>query len=285
MMLTQKQLQVIYAYVSVYSKDVRFPMKTFHKKYSSYGGLNTTKGLINKARDLQVLVGPYFHANIGIEVELLPSSGNSLEKWEKCTEDPSVMYAVLLTGEHSILAFRKGASILSYAESVIPAYPSSKSVGEIWPTLQGKLGIDEYPHGWDELDWEIFNSMRDPTISFPKVGAELGVSWETVRTRFAKIRGYCKPWISFFPHGFFKYYHVFLSFSTEFEVGIREELKKLDRTSYLYKYGSTIMIFLYTDDFREHLSFLKMEKDGVIHDLHISIPSWWHRPPNSKIRF
>ena len=117
--------------------------------------------------------------------------------------------------------------------------------------------------------------MRNPYVSYPSVAKKLGVSWHTVMVHFEKIIKDCKPWIVFFPDGLMIYFHLFLTLKTEYEIGIRNELKRLDRTSIIYKYEDTMMMFLYSHHSRNHSVFMKMEKEGLIHDLHVSIPSQW----------
>jgi hypothetical protein len=98
-------------------------------------------------------------------------------------------------------------------------------------------------------------------------------------TTTEKILEDCKIWISFFPRGRMNYYHLFFTFSTSFELGIREELTKLDRTSYLFKYENTLILFIYSDSgWTTCRHFSELEKKGILRDLRISIPVQWHRP-------
>jgi hypothetical protein len=76
---------------------------------------------------------------------------NALEKWAEYKSDPDVTYINLLSGAHTILVFKKGANVLSYADSIIPTFNSDKKIGEIWPTEKGKVKPDLFPHGWNTL--------------------------------------------------------------------------------------------------------------------------------------
>ncbi|KYK33403.1 MAG: hypothetical protein AYK18_15060 [Theionarchaea archaeon DG-70] len=260
---------------------MRTPLRKFHKEYSPYQAYKSTKKAIEEARANEILIGPSTYTNTGTDVQLfLEEKDHSLtfKKWEMSLNDPSVTYSVLLTGAHSLLIFKNGANILTFADSIKPSFPSSKKIENIKPTKRGKLSSDPYPHGWTKLDWKVFHEMRDPMLSFPKVAAKLDVTWQTVRNHFNKVISCCKPWISFFPNGLPNYYHVFLTFKTDYEIGIYEELRRLDRTSFIYKFEGTIGLFLYAESSLEHFVFLELEKKGIIHDLHVSIPVQWHKP-------
>lgn len=279
--MTPKQMETVYRYATVCKKDIRIPVRRFHRQYSSYMAISSTTNAINEARAKQILIGPYTYVNTGTDVELIEKTGKGFdmfEKWNECTADPNVTYCVLLKGKYSMLIFKNGANVLSYAESIIPTFNSEMKIEDIWPTEKGKVKPDLYPHGWGPLDWKVFHEMRDPYIPFPQVGEKLDVSWRTVSNHFKKIMKNCKTWVSFFPKGLLNYYHVFLFFKTEYEVGIIKELKKLNRSSNIYKFGDTIILYLCLNHTEDHSIFMKMENEGIIHDLSVSIPSQWEKP-------
>jgi len=120
--------------------------------------------------------------------------------------------------------------------------------------------------------------MIDPLVSFQKVGTELGVNWHTAKNRFEKILNDCKTWIGFFPRGYDNYIQTFLTFRTEYEISLKKELQKLDRTNYLYKFDNTIILNLFSDKITDHYTFRKWEKMELIRDLKVSIPVEWHKP-------
>ena len=77
------------------------------------------------------------------------------------------------------------------------------------------------------------------------------------------------------------YQYVFLTFKTEYETGLLNALKKLDRTSYLYKYRDMIILiaFLLPEPLSYNSAvdkFKELEEVGIIHDLRVSIPREWH---------
>lgn len=271
-MLNSDQLQTLHAFVAVYSEFPKYSVRKFHSRFSHYKNRQTTQNLISEAIEQKVITKPKIWCNTGIEVLVFKDSENDLELFEKYSSEPNVTYAVLLCGQHSLLVLRKGASILRYAESIIPSYPARKAIEEISLTKKGELPSDQYPHRWDELDWQVYHYMKNPSISYSKVGKKLEVSWQTVKNRFEGLLKDCKTWISFFPRGYANYSQTFLTFETEYETGLREELKKLDRTTVLYKFENTILINLFYDHSLQHYIFSKLEKKGLIRNLSVSIP-------------
>ena len=128
------------------------------------------------------------------------------------------------------------------------------------------------PGNWDELDWRIYTERKDPTRSSVKIGENLGVTFTTVMTRYKKILKDCGIWIPFFPNGYSKYIPYVITLRTDYETGILSELKKLDRSSYVYKFEETLILTLFFDGHLEIDSFLKLHKKGLIHDLRVSYP-------------
>lgn len=275
-MVKPEQMEAIYRFFLSYAGNPRISIKKLHKESSPYKRSNTTSNLLHRARENQILIGPFLYCNTGFTVNLLSGVDDPIELFEKKIKKDSVTYAVCFEGSHSLLYFEKGASTLKYAEAIAPSFPAKKGIEEITLEKTGELPIDPYPHGWRRIDWEIYKCMRNPLTSFPKVAEEIGVSWKTVKNHFEKIKKYCKTWIALFPQGYRGYSQSFLAFKTDFEVGLREELQKLDRTSFLYKFDDTILLNLFYDHSLQHYTFSKLQKKGKIQDLHVSIPVRYH---------
>ena len=81
---------------------------------------------------------------------------------------------------------------------------------------------------------------------------------------------------TFFPKSIKNYQQCFALFKTDYEVGLRNELKKLDRTTIIYKFDDKILLHLFLDELLQILTFFKLKREGMIHDLHVSIPIYWH---------
>ncbi len=173
---------------------------------------------------------------------------------------------------------------MQYAEAIKPTLNTGFRIEDMELKEKGKLPIDPYPHCWDELDWEIYYLMRNPRISFAKVSGKLksagkfNVTWKTIETRYKKILNDCKVWISFFPDKYESYSQTLLTFRTDYETDLRRNLQKLDRTTFLYKVRDIIMLNLFLDNNIEHRIFLKLKKEGLIYDLHVSIPLHFRNP-------
>jgi hypothetical protein len=278
-MFNTRQLETLFSFGLAYLKNPRVSVRELHKKYSHYKNRDATRRLLYRARKKEALIGPTMWCNIGIDVQLKYEIDDPLLLFEHECKDPSVTYMMALIGKPSIICFRSGASILKYGEAIMPSFPLKGTIEGIRLEKKGKLPDDRYPHGWDDLDWDVYKMMRDPTGSFVKIGRELGVSWHTVKNRFEKIMKDCKTWVTFLPKGYDNYQQSVLLFKTEYEVGLRDELQKLDRTSVLYKFGDTIMLQLFLDYTLQNLVFYKLKREGLIHDLQVSIPIGWYSSP------
>ena len=125
---------------------------------------------------------------------------------------------------------------------------------------------------WTDFQWEVYRARKNPKRSSVEVGKELGVSYHTVLRGFKEILKDCCMWIPFFPHSYSNYAQYVVTLKTAYEAGIVKELKKLDRASYVYKADNTLILTLFFDRHLEIESFLKMEKNGVIHNLRVSYP-------------
>lgn len=278
--------EVLFQFFLEYAKNPRVRTSILHDLHSLYKSKKTTALLLKGIKEKQIIVGPFIYCNLGIEVEI--KFQNEVEDpiglLDECKNDPEVTRAVALCGEHSFICFRKGASLLTYAEAIRPTLNSGFKIGDMELKEKKKLPVDPYPHGWDELDWEIYHMMRNPRISFAKVSGKLksagksDVTWKTIETRYKRVLNDCKIWISFFPNGYENYSQTFLTFKTEYETEIRRNLQNLDRTTFLYKIGDIIMLNLFLDNNIEHRIFLKLKKEGLIHDLHVSIPLHFRNP-------
>ena len=275
------QIRTLYRFVSAYYKNPRISMRELHKKYSHYKQRRSTTDLLKAALNNNIIMGPRIWCNSGIDVELHKGLDDPFQFLEENRERPEMTYIAALIGNLSAFCLKKGASILQYAETVLPSYPARKTLDQITLKEKGELPSDKYPHGWDQLDWDVYEAMRNPLVSFADVGSQLGVSWHTVKDRFRKIVTDCKTWILFLPKGYDNYQQTYLMFKTEYEFNLREELQKVDRTSILYKFDNTLLLHLYLDKaflklHRYYRLFFKLKKEGLIHDLHVSTPLEWY---------
>jgi len=277
-MLNLGQLETAYAFVGAYSMNPRISTRELHRKHSHYSNRDSTTRFLKRLRNDEIIIGPRIYCNTGIDVILLEGVPVSLSYFDEQKKDPSITYAVSFLGSHSFMCFKKGTRTLKYAEAIMPSFPAKTSIDKMTLTEIGKLPIDPFPNRWDDLDLKVFQLMIDPLVSFQKVGTELGVSWHTAKNRFEKILNDCKTWIAFFPRGYDNYIQTFLTFRTEYEISLRKELQKLDRTNYLYKFDNTIILNLFSDKITDHYTFRKWEKMELIRDLKVSIPVEWHKP-------
>lgn len=275
-MLNPDQMETIYAFVTAYAGNPRISVRELHKKYSYYKNRQSTERLLRLAKKTKILTGPTIWCNSGIDVQIIDNIDDPVLYLEKESINPDITYMIALIGEPSIICFKKGASILEYAEAIIPSSPAKKSIEAISLKKKGKLPPDAYPHGWNELDWQVYNAMRDPSVSFVKAGDSLNVSWHTVKNHYEKIMEDCKTWVTFLPRGYDNYQQSILLFKTEYEVGLREELQNLDRASLLYKCNGKIILHLFLDKTLDNLVFYQLKRKGIIHDLHVSIPIGWY---------
>jgi hypothetical protein len=281
-----RKTEAFYLFYSKYMENPRISTSEFHRLQTVYKAENSTTNLLKEALDKKIIVGPFIYCNSGITVEIKDSNEveDPIDLLESCKGDPAVMRAVALLGEHSFICFRKGASLLTYAEAISPTLHSTFSIENVELNEKGTLPKDEYPRCWDNLDWETYHLMRNPRISFAKASGKmkkegkLNVTWKTIATHYEKIINDCKTWIAFFPRGMKDYSQTFLSFKTEYETDLRKELQKLDRTTYLYKVGETIFLNLFLDNNIQHRVFMTLKKKGLIRDLHVSIPLYFWTP-------
>ena len=275
------QMNTLYRFVIAYHENPRISVRELHRDHSHYKHRRSSSALLKRALEKSIIIGPQIWCNSGIDVELYENLENPFQFLEVNRERPEITYIAALIGDLSALCFKKGASVLQYAESILPSYPAQKTLDQIVLDRKGKLPRDKYPHGWDELDWEIYEHMKDPQVSYATVGSALKIRWYIIRDHFEKILKDCKTWILFLPRGYDNYQQVYMMFKTDYEVNLRDELQKLDRTSILYKFDDTIILHLFLDEALHKLHqyyrlFFEFKKEGIIHDLHVSIPVEWH---------
>ncbi len=284
-MLKSEHLEILYRFYLEYIENPRIKNSELHEIQNIYRAERSTGLLVKEALDEKIIVGPIIYCNCGIDVEI--KFQNEIEDpigyLDLCKSDSTVTRAVALFGEHSLVCFKKGASLLLYAEAVKPTIHSGFKLDDMELREKGSLPTDPYPLRWDDLDWKIYDLMRDPKVSFSRVSGKLKsagiqVTWKTIENRFKKIMNSCKVWVSFFPRGMDNYSQIFLTFSTDYETSLREELQKLDRTTYLYKIGNTILLNLFLVNNIEHRVFVILKNKGLIRDLHVSMPVHFWTP-------
>jgi len=276
-MLPPEELKSAYALIMAYLENVRLKKKTIRKEISPYSTNEATINFLRRIKNMQILYGPELWINSGFVVELIKNGRkSSLTLFEKYKNDAQVSYVIACMGVYSLLAFRHGASILKNAICVIPTFPKEIDISDIELSEKGEIERDKYPKNWNELDWSVFHAMKkNPNRSFGKVGGELGISWVTVRTHFRKILNDCKVLVSFYPKGYNYYQKALLKFNTKYERNLWEELKRIDRSSFLYKYNDTILLILFYKDYNDLKRFEILKKEGKIKNLKVSTPIAW----------
>ena len=275
MMLDTHHLEKVRQYVSycVSEKDVS-PLR-FHQRFKPYTRKQSTFDLLRKAQERRVIFEPRLLCLPDIEVNFIEYTGNPLiDLYEEKKKDPNVTYIMVLTGAYSLIYFSHGTRILKFVSCTTPSYPAITHFDEIDPTQHGKGELPEMkkPENWEDLHWDVYRARKNPKRSSIKVGRELHVSYRTVLNYFNEILPTCEIWIPFFPNGYHNYANYILTLKTDYETGLVKELKKLDRSSYVYKADKTLILSLFFDRHLEIDSFLKLEKEGVIHDMRVSFP-------------
>jgi len=275
-MLNLDQLKTLFSFVVAYSHNPRISTRSLHENYSHYVNRESTIKLLNFAKTNEIIIGPRIWCNSGCDIEIYENIDDPLLLLNELEKRPEVTYVTALIGYPSVICFKNGASILKYAEPIIPSYLARKNISEISLDIEGELPSDEYPHGWDEVDWDVYRNMRNPSLSFVKIGKKLGLPWYVVKAHFEKIIQDCKVWICLYPRGYGSYQQSYVFLKTKYELGLREELKKLDRTTIIYKFGDTIILHLFLDELLQNTVFYDLKRKGKIHDLHVSVPLGWN---------
>lgn len=274
-------IEILYSYVRYCTNVGRNTISQFQRKYYPSKKKKTIAKIINNARGKNYY-GPWIFVLKNCYVvleryERLPV----LDRFCEIQAKPSVFNCAVLMGAFSLVMYEvaenspPGNSVkLSYAESIVPAYPAVKTVGELDLSTYSREKLPEMskPIKWDDLDWGIYKLMRNPNVSSVKVARELHVSYKTVLERFYKILQDCTVWMPFFPREATSYKQFVVTLETDYEAGLRNELSKLDRSSYVYKFGSRLLLYLNLDQNKDLNFLLDLEKDGLIHSASASIP-------------
>jgi len=279
-----RNLDTVYLYFSAKLRNPRISVTDFFPLQNAYESDSALRWLISDAFKMNIISKPEIFCNTGVSVELLSTCENQLKLLLECKEDPKTTYAIALCGAWSFVRVRKGASDLRFADRVVPTYPSKITPQEIFFNEKGKLKNDPYPHGWDEIDWEVYYLMKDPSDSYTeairkskKEGS--GLSRITIKRHFKKILKDCKLQMNFFPKGYKGYDQVFFTFRTDYEVGLHKALQKLDRTSFLWKVQDFITLNLFVEHYCATVRrFKELEENGLIRDLKVSIPNRHYTP-------
>ncbi|MGD2248206.1 MAG: hypothetical protein PVF58_07340 [Candidatus Methanofastidiosia archaeon] len=262
-----------YVTFCVNEKEVR-PTK-FHNKYNPYHRKQSTYDLIKRAVRDKIIFEPRLLCVPDMNVEFVKFEGvPRVDLYKEKLEDENVTYVLALAGAYSLIYFEYGKRILNYVECTTPQYPSSYTFDNLDPFKYGKGKLPEMakPERWSNLHWDVYKARNNPRRSSVEVGEELNVTAATVLNYFYEILKDCRIWIPFFPNGYLNYTNYVVTLKTNYEVGLTKELRKLDRSSYIYKAGDVLILSLFFDRYLEIESFLKMEKEGIIHDLRVSFP-------------
>lgn len=275
-MLTIPQTEDLFAFVAAWSENPRLSVRKLHDKYSHYKNKKSTNDLVHYAREALIIMGPKIWCNSGCDFEIYKDSDDPLFLLDLLKKRKEITYATAFIGKPSVICFKDGAHLLQYADSILPTFPAKRTIGDITLEKKGTLAADEYPHGWDDVDWDVFHYMRDPSVSFVDIGKRIKISWYTVKDHFEKIIKDCKIWISLFPKGYKNYQQSYVFLKTKYEIGLLEELKKLDRTSFLYKFENKLILHLFLDELLDVRVFYDLKRKGKVHDLHVTIPLGWY---------
>ena len=215
---------------------------------------------------------------------MIPFKGmTALEALEMDKKDYSVYHSMALVGCYSLISFSRNkspdsANILTYAESIIPTYPSEAKTSDIDLTAyaQEKLPVMPKPLNWDDLDWGIYHKMNNPNQPSNVAAKALGLSHTSILDRFYRIQKDCLIWMPFFAQGYSSYNQFIVQLKTKYELGLKKELQKLDRSTYLYKIDDFILLHLFLEKNKNLNFLLNLEKKGLIHSLSVSIPLRYH---------
>jgi len=270
------QTEDLLAFVKALSKNPRTSVRELHRQYSHYKRRRSTSDLLHNAREDRIILGPKMWCNSGCDLEIFENVDDPLFLLDVLKKRKEITYVTALIGNPPVICFKDGGNMLKYAEAIIPTFPAKKTVKDISLEKKGLLKEDEYPHNWNDTDWSVFYNMRDPSVSFVAAGQKLDISWHTVKDHYEKVLQDCKVWISFFPEGYRSYQQSYVFFKTEYEVGLREELGKLDRSTFIYKFEDKILLHLFLDELLDNRVFYDLKRKGKVHDLHVTVPLGWY---------
>ena len=229
---------------------------------------------------MKKIVGPYLFCNSGFSFQIMKTTENPLKVLKSFEKDPQsdITHVIALSGDFSLLIFRKNGSDLKFTDSVIPSFPAKKKIENFQiEEIKESFREDKFPEGWNEMDWNVFHEMRTPRDSYGKIAGRLKVEWITVRRHFRKILPDCKVLSAFFPEGYDGYSRLLAVFKTKYEVGLLKSLEKLDRSSYIWKCNDSIILTLFVDNYNSASErFEELEENGIIRNLSISIPTRYY---------
>ncbi|MGD2251266.1 MAG: hypothetical protein PVF58_22945 [Candidatus Methanofastidiosia archaeon] len=280
---TEKHLKVLLNYCKATLKDPRIKYSTIHKNFTDYSRVDHTISLIKKAYTREVITGPVLYTNTGVEVSFTNDIDNPMEYLRECKKDPKIIQAYALHGDWKFIQFKKGANTLQYVDSVLPHKVSNPGcyIEDLTFDEKGKLPEDPYPHGWSEDHWNLFRVMSSPrSVRVIDVKRKTGLAYETIVKYFDDILEQSKVHSGFFPLGRKGYSFQLLTFKTDFELGIVNTLKELNRSTFVYKTNGTLILCLHLMprpmDFNfSTKKFLDLEEKGYIRDLHACTPIDW----------
>lgn len=270
--------KAMYSFYSEIGKKPRINYRTLHS-YSPYNSEYGTTQFVKRLFKNLNFVGPYLYCNSGIEVDFIKHLDKPLTFVEEKRKKEDITHVSALMGDYSAIVFRKGASMLNYAEHIGPTFQGN-GPEDIFFDAGDHLPADPYPHGWSETDWLVYDALRKPRNEyFWKVGKEINLSSQAVRDHYYSIIKDCKIHLSLFPEGYYNYSQLLLTFKTKYETGLKKELEKLDRTSYLFRCNDLIILVLFVDSKLYGAPckiFKEMEEMGIIYNLKGSIPLEFH---------
>ncbi len=281
-----RNLGTVYLYFLNILKNPRISVTDFFSLQNVYESDDGLRILINDASKLGIISKPEIICNVGVSFEFLKPCENQLRLLKECKNDPVITYAIALCGDYDFVSVRKGASDLKFMDRVCPTFPSKATTCEIafGEGKKEKLQEDRYPHGWDDIDWEVYYLMKDPSIPLTEAIKKsrkegTGLDRKTIRKHFEKILKDCRIQMNFFPKGYKGYEQLFLTFRTEYETGLYSALRKLDRTSFLWKVHDFLVLNLFVDHYCATVRhFKELEEIGLIQALKVSIPNRHYTP-------
>lgn len=208
---------------------------------------------------------------------------NPRKFFEECRKDKKTTFGILSHGHWPILVCKRGANTLQFHDSILPnrGIISDEKIKDIFFEEKGILPNDLYPHKWFEEHWKTYHCMESPrNTKFSEAGKILGVSRVRAREYFLDVLKQCKIIMNFFPLGSDAYSPLLVTFKTDYETGIVKGLKKLNRTTYLYKAYNTMILIIGTTPMprtQNHLTdkFEILEEKGYIRNLHVCTPIDW----------
>ncbi len=128
---------------------------------------------------------------------------------------------------------------------------------------------------WDDVDWEIYRSMRENLRKPLKhVSNEIGESSYIIKKRLHQVViPSCTIANFFFPLGYDYYDKIFMQLDSEYENCIVKALRKLPCTSYVYPLEKKIICILFYEGIKYVLMLTrKMEEKGLAKDILLSVP-------------